>query len=326
MSHDLPPGLRAALAGLAEGQGLNDLKRHHGAVSGHYRAGGASAGIIGSEAAALAYALARLPATYAACRSALAALDEAWDGPAFDSVLDIGCGPGTALLAAQAQFPDIGTLTGLDHNPAFLALARRLLGLMTGGRGDFQLIHGDFSQGIAAAPADLVMASYALVELEPGAVPDAAMRAWTLARQVLVLVEPGTPAGFQRIRAARTRLVDAGAHFLAPCPHEQACPLAGDDWCHFSVRLARSRAHRHLKGAEVPFEDERFSYLVAARAPVAGVRPARILAPPQHLKGSSRFRLCGPEGIETVEIPSRAPAHKRLKKLEWGDFLAKDRN
>lgn len=324
MSHDLPPGLRAVLAGLAEGRALNDLRRRHGAVSDHYRAGGASAGVIDSEAAALAYALARLPATYAACRSALAALDEAWDGPAFGSVLDIGCGPGTALLAALAQFPEIGALTGLDHNRAFLLLARRLLTSVAGERDAPHLVRRDISQGIAAEPADLVIASYALVELDLADVSDVAMRAWELARQALVLVEPGTPAGFQRLRAARARLVDAGAHLLAPCPHERACPLAGADWCHFSVRLARSRAHRHLKGAEVPFEDERFSYLVAARAPGAGARLPRILQPPQHLKGGSRFRLCGTGGIAVVDVPVREPAHKRLRKLEWGDIFTKE--
>ena len=42
--------------------------------------------------------------------------------------------------------------------------------------------------------------------------------------------------------------------------------MAGDDWCHFSQRLARSRDHMLLKDASVPFEDERYSYVVATRA------------------------------------------------------------
>jgi len=324
VSRDLPPGLRAALSGLAEGRALNDLKRQHGAVSNHYRAGGASSGIIASDARALAYALARLPATYAACRSVLDRLDAAWDGPPFSSVLDIGCGPGTALMAAVAQFPQIETLIGLDHNPAFLALAGQLLG--AAGRGDPALIHGDLSRGLPAEAADLVIASYALVELQPETVPDVVMRAWALTRQALVLVEPGTPTGFQRIAMARHHLVSAGARILAPCPHDNACPMAGDDWCHFSVRLARSRTHRHLKGAAVPFEDERFSYLVAVRAPAGANRSPRILAPPRHQKGASHFRLCTGERLEEVVIPSRDAAHKRLKRLEWGDIFEKDGN
>ena len=41
--------------------------------------------------------------------------------------------------------------------------------------------------------------------------------------------------------------------------------MMGDDWCHFSVRLPRSREHMHAKRAKVPFEDERFAYLAVSR-------------------------------------------------------------
>jgi ribosomal protein RSM22 (predicted rRNA methylase) len=97
--------------------------------------------------------------------------------------------------------------------------------------------------------------------------------------------------------------------------------MSGDDWCHFSVRLARSRAHMHAKGASVPFEDERFSYLVLARDGEAS-GGGRIIAPPEHAKPGVTFRLCTEQGVERHHVARRqGAAYKRIRKLDWGDVL-----
>ena len=115
--------------------------------------------------------------------------------------------------------------------------------------------------------------SYVLDELAPDAIGPLVDRLWALTAGLLLVVEPGTPAGWSRILAARDRLIAAGAHILAPCPHQEPCPLAAPDWCHFSRRVARSRLHRLTKGADVPWEDEKFIYLAASRT--ACSQPAR---------------------------------------------------
>ncbi len=82
-------------------------------------------------------------------------------------------------------------------------------------------IVGDVSQ--ARGPADLVVASYVLGEL-----PDPAGTAehlWRQSTDTLALIEPGTPAGYRRILAARAAVIGAGGHTVAPCPHDLACPL-----------------------------------------------------------------------------------------------------
>jgi len=99
--------------------------------------------------------------------------------------------------------------------------------------------------------------------------------------------------------------------------------MAGQDWCHFSVRLARSRAHMHAKGASVPFEDERFSYLVVVRD---GGQPGggRIVAPPVASKPGIALRLCTEQGRLAERFVARreAAAYKQARKLEWGDLAA----
>jgi ribosomal protein RSM22 (predicted rRNA methylase) len=142
---------------------------------------------------------------------------------------------------------------------------------------------------------------------------------WSKTRDTLLVVEPGTPAGHARIIALREQLIASGAHVLAPCPHDGRCPLRQPDWCHFSQRLPRSQAHRQIKGAELPFEDERFSYVALSRTPVAS-RPARILAQPVVSKVEVTAKLCTPDGVTTARVPRRdKEAYARARRWRWGD-------
>ena len=123
--------------------------------------------------------------------------------------------------------------------------------------------------------ADLVVASYLIGEVSEPQRTALADAMWAKTRDTLLIVEPGTPAGYARIIDVRTQLIAAGAHVAAPCPHDRKCPLTAPDWCHFAQRLPRSRAHKQVKAAERPFEDEKFTYVALTRAPVNRASSAR---------------------------------------------------
>ena len=138
---------------------------------------------------------------------------------------------------------------------------------------------------------------------------------------MLVVIEPGTPAGTARILALRQQLIAAGANVAAPCPRDKACPLVAPDWCHFSQRLPRSQAHRQLKGADVPFEDERFIYVALTRMPIAA-RRARVLAAPGIGKAEITAKLCTDDGVIATKIPRRdKTAYAAARRWRWGDAV-----
>ena len=308
----MPPSLPTRIDALLEGVSRTDLGRIVEKMSAAYRAGQSSAAITTREQA-LAYLVSRAPATHAAVAAVLGRVREVLPHFAPQSLLDVGAGPGTASWAARAFWPDVG-VTMLDNNPAFRALAAELI------EPPVEIRAGDI--GATKRNADLVIASYVLAEFPERTAAAAARDLWRVADHMLVLVEPGTPQGFARIQKARAALIEDGAQIAAPCTHENACPMSDSDWCHFSVRLARSRAHMIAKGATVPFEDERYSYVVAVREPVVRRAPARIIKPPLEARPGVTLPLCEADGLRNAFVARRdKEAYRVARKLEWGDLV-----
>jgi len=319
-SPDLPAELKSALDGRLRGFSRNDAAARAASISKTYRDGGGS-GAIRTETDALAYALARMPATYAAVTASLNALVEIRPDFAPAGLLDVGAGPGTATWAAAEAFPSLQDFTLLDANDALRTLALDLFS------DSFRLRQVGYQRGEArsalanADAADLVIASYMIGEI--GAAEQKALTElmWQKTGDTLLVVEPGTPAGYGRIIALRQRLIGLGAHVAAPCPHDGRCPLATPDWCHFTQRLQRSRAHKQVKGAELPYEDEKYAYVALTRAPVTK-RPSRVLAQPDVGKVEISAKLCAPDGLAWTRIPSRSKAdYARARRWRWGDAV-----
>src|SRR6266566_8040372 len=153
---DLPAELKAALNARLQGLSRNDTAERASLISQTYRDGGGSSAIR-SETDALAYALARMPATYAAISASLNALREIRPDFAPTSLLDVGAGPGTATWAAAEAFPSLTNFSLLDANSALRALALDLgrnstrLSKMTYGHGEAQAALAD------SEAADLVI-------------------------------------------------------------------------------------------------------------------------------------------------------------------------
>lgn len=317
-SPDLPAPITATLAARLHGVSRSDAAQRSDTISKTYRSGGGSA-TIRNESDALAYALARMPATYAAVVASLNALQEIRPDFAPTSLLDCGAGPGTATWACAETFETLERFALLDANPALRALAIELA-RETDRTIDYSL--GDAPTKIAEAhAADLVIASYVINELTDTTRAKLVAAMWAKTNDTLVIVEPGTPAGYQRILDARAQLIKAGAHVIAPCPHDEACPLVKPDWCHFSQRLQRSRAHKQLKSAELPYEDEKFIYLAVSHRPAA-LRPSRVLAQPVTTKIAITAKLCAESGVIAAVAPKRDKAlYAKFRKLDWGDTV-----
>lgn len=311
----LPESLRERLEILFDRVSTDELQNHYKNLSDRYRRQISGSLQIQNEGEALAYLAARFPATYCAVTKACQALQDTVPGFSPRSILDIGAGPGTAALAAH----DIWTaadITLIEPNAQLRALTPAL----------FADPVVQETTSLQASPLqtahDLVLVSYVLNELPEAELEREIHRLWNATSGMLMILEPGTPLGYGVILKLREILLRLGAHIAAPCPHAMACPLSGTErWCHFSVRVDRTSLHRRIKDdSGLNYEDEKFSYLAASRAPVPHTG-ARLLGHPRGSKLVS-LELCQDDGSFAVrQVSKRDEIFKAARKAGWGDPL-----
>ena len=313
--------LRRAVDGLLDGVSFAELRRASARLSAAYRAGGSSgASPIATAHDRLAYLAARLPSTFEATRSVLGELRRRAPDLRAESLLELGAGPGPGVWAAEQDFPALSRATHVERDGDMAELGRRLLeaGRFGASVESTWCVH-DVERARELGEHDLVLAGYVLGELSESAREALVDAAWSVTVAALVIVEPGTPAGAARVQRARTRLIEQGAEVAAPCPHDQVCPLASGDWCHFGTRVNRSSLQRRLKRAALGYEDEKFSYVAVTRGN-ADPCAARVLRRPRREPRRVALRLCTADGLRGELVTRREGARYRAaRKMGWGD-------
>lgn len=318
----LPIVLKQALESQFAAIPLSKLAAASADLSKRYRQNSPLQDFIRSDAHRLAYLAVRMPATYAVIRHVLLEIKQRLPRFHPSNLCDIGAGPGTATWASIDAFPEISAFTLHEKDKNWLKLGNRLMQHHAALK-NAEWKESDLNELSSLAPADLAILSYVIGELSSETTERLIDKMWA-ASQTLAIIEPGTPAGFQRIKRVRDQLIQQGAFIVAPCPHHGACPMSGNDWCHFADRLERSSIHIAVKGVSMGYEDEKFSYLVVSKTPAA-LPEARIVRHPQHHSGHIDFTLCTQEGIQKrILSKKQGSLYKQARKLEWGNPFLKD--
>lgn len=316
---ELPVDIRCAVEEIASQYTLKQLSASEAALSEKYR-GERVPGkkLIASRQEAVTYAVCRMPATYGAVTRALemTALPEIPE-----TLLDVGAGTGASTLAAAERFP-LRAVFCMEQEREMRELGQKLLAaseLPALTRAKFR--PGDIVKGTDGCHAELVLVSYVLNELPEKDLPKAVENLWEAAEQTLVLVEPGTPEGYRLLQRVKKILLPRGAYLAAPCPAECRCPLTAEDWCHFTCRVARSRLHKQLKGGDVPYEDEKFTFLVFTRKEPTRAEN-RVLRHPKIAPGNIALTLCEGSCVRDLTVTKKDGAiFKRARKADAGDCL-----
>lgn len=316
----LPDTLKKAIEEEIEKIGLPSVLAAREELTDRYRQTEAKRKVfITTEAHRYAYLAARLPATYAAIMAVLQEVRARMPAIPIKSLLDLGAGPGTAMWAACQIFSEMQQITLIERDSHLMAMGKKLAN-----RAEWPAIQqahwhvGDLEQLPSFPEHDLIILSYSIGELPESSYQALIDWCWKHTRQFLVIIEPGTPVGFERIRAIRRHLIALGSHMVAPCPHAVACPMAEGDWCHFAARVERSTLHRRIKEGSLGYEDEKFSYVAVSKTPC--VLPlTRVLRSPLKRSGHICLTLCTSEGVKQEIVSKKnGEIYKLARKMEWG--------
>ena len=318
MDVNISVDLRESIEQLTQGIPVPDIKRTVRSISSRYKdESGQGKRLIATDPDARVYSAFRFPATYGAVTDALSYVTEFFDDD-IKSMTDIGAGSGAATWSSS-RFWDMEKMLLLEREEGMRNVGSLLMKdtyleeLVTWQ--SFDLI-----RDAIPAKSDLVISSYVLNELSDTDLIPSVRKMWDAADKLMVIVEPGTPEGFKVIKKIRAELLLLGGHIVAPCTHEGPCQLADDDWCHFTCRIMRSKLHKFIKDAEVPYEDEKYCFIACSREP-ADRSSLRVLRHPRIDKGRIGIRACTPEGIEDITYRKSDGLFKKAKKCKQGDSL-----
>jgi len=271
--------------------------------------------LLKSDLHRLAYLVSRFPATYAAVFRVLVEMQKRCKQESVKTFLDIGAGPGTALIAAVEAMLPLTYATLVERDAGFIKLGKELIESSMEQRWLCQ----DITKELKLPEHDLVIASYSLGELDENSRMQILEKLWQLTKKVLIIIEPGTKAGFESLKKMRESLLLKGGFLVAPCPHSENCPLQKNDWCHFSVRVERSSLHRKIKDAILNYEDEKFSYLIFSKNKIEPCQ-SRVIRHPFKGAGFINLQLCSKKGIEKKTITKKNKTQfSYTRKIEWGD-------
>jgi len=230
--------------------------------------------------------------------AALASLTRAGWRPRSAQLLDWGCGTGIAARTVAA-WSGIRTAEVSDQSP--LAAAFALDRLHAAG------VIARIRPSPEVVPSDtLLVLSHVVGELHPDELANLA--AFAATADEILWVEPGSRDISRRLSAVRDTLLRAGHQLLAPCTHQQTCPMLTPEnerhWCHFfappPTEVFQSPFWREVSlRLGIDLRALPYSFLAASRVsiPAWPAKAERLIGHPRELKAHCKLLCCGATGL-----------------------------
>lgn len=269
--------------------------------------------LINSKKESLTYALCRMPATIEVVYSLFSTLSSQGFLKDIHSAIDVGAGTGAVYFALK-EFDSQIQVSSFERDDNMIAIFERL----TDGEkiSKFDILNSSLNES-----ADIVISSYMLSELDDEGRSRALKVLFEASKKYVLIIDTGTPKTYKDFMKLRAQAEGLGLKTIAPCVCE-TCPLE-EDYCQFFARVERSSVLRRSKGAVLPYEDEKYFYLLFEKTDRDLDRSfSRVIRRPKIEKSLVKLTLCSKSGVKTEVFTKKlGEVYKRARKIKINEIL-----
>jgi len=273
---------------------------------------GQSKSLIADSNDSVLYAISRMPATYSVIYTLIETLLNQGFIQDVKTVLDFGSGTGAGYFALK-QLSDDFQISLIERDKNMIKVFTTLTDEKV------EIVKGDISALEDFGNVDLILTSYVLSEMTEADRIDAVKKLLKKTNKYLLIVDTGTPRTYENMMRLKKIITDEGYHVTAPCMREK-CGLV-NDYCQFFARVERSALHKLAKAGSLPYEDEKYFYLLIQKENVKKTGK-RVIRRPVIKENNIEHVLCSVGGVtKEVFTKKNKELFKKAKKSKINDII-----
>lgn len=309
----LPLFLQEKIASLYSELKSGKLKQTQKNLTQKYKTeSGESKSLIEDKNDSVLYAISRMPATYSVISTLITQLTKQNLIQDFDSVIDVGSGTGAGYFAVNTLFENINILL-FERDENMIAVFNALTDNLV------KVNQADIINDNVNDKADLVMTSYVLSEMKEQDRLNSVLKLLEMSQKYLLIIDTGTPRVYENMMKIKRFVQEKGYFVSAPCATEK-CGLK-NDYCQFFARVERSSLMRQAKSGELPYEDEKYFYLLISKEKIQNCGK-RVIRRPIIKPNNIELALCTKNGVAHENFTKKnKEMFKIAKKSKINDCL-----
>jgi ribosomal protein RSM22 (predicted rRNA methylase) len=281
---------------------------------------------------ALGYLALRASSTYSQIYGALQSVRELNPNWKPESILDLGSGPGTAIWAAEELFPSLNNAIAVERDKNFINSGQEIAQSLNNIKVEWQ--QTDLSKSLPKLyeSFDLIIIANVLNEMDKDGLEKTVNFVKNHCNGIIIIIEPGTPYGYEVITAAENKLHNPQLTLIAPYIKNTFIDSSDVNFIQrikrpdFQKRVRQTQRKKELDKTKLlppsDWEESKYYYIAYSKFKSELFPTKRLLDKPKQYKPFMEIKVLTKDGIKTEQILKRDKLNYRLaKKAKWGDVL-----